>query len=320
MPPSKNKRKKKQKGAEQSGKKSRPSENLVESTEYPENKEQDTQPYASDEEQGGEFTLTQSAEFEINTQDIRSTNREHHQKVFDNLTKPQKELLVSTVTRYILFKGSKQEVIDLKKIKKEVLLVEPTLKPFVNVPVRVLLGQAQKVLVDVFGFELCPAPQKFIERHTSLRDQWFLVNQLSGGGHARDLLKPHSPKLRLLLLTVLALIFIERGPLNHARLEEKLEETDPGIVHDEEYGRIQLGMEVSKAIEQFVQQKYLERERVQDENTGEEITQYTMGVRTYTEIGKKQIVQFIFDILGETVDNSVLLGLSDDEDFADDVS
>mmetsp|Transcript_17001 Transcript_17001/g.27652 ORF Transcript_17001/g.27652 Transcript_17001/m.27652 type:complete len:304 (-) Transcript_17001:171-1082(-) len=267
------------------------------------------------DEEEEQFALTQT-QLEIQVTDISSTMKPTARHQFNALSDDEKHLVVSTVTRYILMKGSKTETIDLKKLKKEAF-TSPALQSYQGLSAKLLLGEAQRALRAVWGVELAQPAEKWFARHRSLRDQYFLVNALPGGAHAQDLHRADGRgRERLLLMTVLGFLVLGRGaPLPAPRLARQLEAVDPDVADDAAAAR-KIGLSVPDALLKFCRERYLVREVEQDPETGEEVTLYRLGPRVGkgAEMSKRQIMQFVFEVMGETPDESVLADLSDGDD------
>jgi len=259
----------------------------------------------------GSFSFSQS-EYIPDVQVISCTARDVGGE-FGRISSQEKAKLVSAVTRYILFKGSRQEMIDITKLTKDVF--GGALKEY-KVSKRFVLGEAQKILENICGFQLIQANDKFKKKQPGLKDQWFLVNTLSEEKHSRDVLAAHSSERRGLLMVVLAFTFMERpGAIQATKLMDRLAQIDQRVATNDNLARNKFGSTLQGCLDDFVKQKYLLHEAQEIESTGEKTNEYRLGPRAIAEVGKRQILHTIFEVLDETVDEALLLDLSDDESF-----
>ena len=101
-------------------------------------------------------------------------------------------------------------------------------------------------------------------------------------------------------------------------LYEKLHNTDPSIPKEKGAKKdavVPFGMteDVGAMLDKFVERDYLIKDKIKpdDDSSG---VYYTMGPRAALEIGRKQIITFTAEILGEQPDPSMLAELEADDE------
>jgi hypothetical protein len=76
---------------------------------------------------------------------------------------------------------------------------------------------------------------------------------------------------------------------------------------------------VKDALKTLVEQHYLGAAQKEDFNSdGDSITEYSMGTRSYLEIGRRVVIKFLCETLGQPIDPVALNEVTDAEDNSDD--
>ncbi|GAX19535.1 hypothetical protein FisN_19Hh112 [Fistulifera solaris] len=257
----------------------------------------------------------------LNTQEIHSVKAKERENL-NRLDETQREKAISDLTRLLLFKGLAGESLDRLKCAKEA-----------DLPPRITsaaFDEANKRLQNCFDFELKRIPawmENMKDLPQSKKDRYYLVNCLKEdetGEHSKALHSVHEDCSinKGLLMVILALCYCEGEPktdgsrwLRDDRLYELLHRLDENIPKEPPRGegsssaRSTSHPNVDAALVKFVHQDYLLCIKEKDP----ELTMYCLGPRAAMEIGRKQILYFCSQILGQDPDPSMLLELEQDE-------
>ena len=229
--------------------------------------------------------------------------------------------LISKMVRYLLFKGSKKLPILRSKLTAEVMGNYKKNKITVLV-----LAEAQKILRQVWGYDLvsAPRPSQTEDFKGQQKDMLFLV------------CKERSPsRSALLAVGVKDSENVERGFLMaifgimagapdwklketelfrylHA-LDEKIpqEPSNKKITVDGLYG------DVNDILEKFIKQGFLSRE-----NNAQDDRVFSLGPRALVDVGRNQILQFQADVCEDKngIDSQTLKDMQDNAQINDEES
>jgi len=148
---------------------------------------------------------------DTNTEQPAANIRESEQANFSKLLPPQKQKLISLLSRHILFKAFSGEPLDRVKLTKEAWEGQKVEDRVSNVA----LSQACQRIKDVWGVEVRRIPQ-YMESIKSLpnkyKDRLYVVNNVKDdnrGSHSRVLHGVHSDEAveKGLLMLVLAFVY-----------------------------------------------------------------------------------------------------------------
>eukprot|EP00632_Arachnochrysis_sp_CCMP2950_P008858 CAMPEP_0185706256 /NCGR_PEP_ID=MMETSP1164-20130828/21577_1 /TAXON_ID=1104430 /ORGANISM="Chrysoreinhardia sp, Strain CCMP2950" /LENGTH=388 /DNA_ID=CAMNT_0028373659 /DNA_START=17 /DNA_END=1183 /DNA_ORIENTATION=+ len=231
--------------------------------------------------------------------------------------------LVTKMTRYILMRGSKKLPILRNKLTDAVMGEYKKLRITTFV-----LGEAQKLLRQVWGLDLVPAPVKSANEafKGQQKDAMYLVysKEHRTPEHAA-LLLPDDDDAELADRGLLMFVFSCIASTHEWKLREKelfrlLNKIDAGIPADgplapasDKRNRVDGLGNIAELFDKYVHQGYLCKARdARDE------MQYELGPRAYVDVGRNQILQFQADALGQTLDVSILKEMQDNAKADDD--
>lgn len=259
----------------------------------------------------------------------------------EEMDRDARDKALLSLSRLILFKAFDHEPIDRLKAIKDAGIGSD----------RIASAAYQEVasrFKNVFGFELKQTPA-FMRKYKSLapkfKDRYYLVNtveDMDDGSHSRTIHSVHrTSKIEkgVLILTV-ALIFCKGEcradgsrhllardlyRLMHA-VDENIPEEPPAQgtarakVGTQRHTRLQGASSTPNfdvMLENFVHWDYLIKEVANEENylsgpVEEGDVLYSMGPRAALELGRRQIITFCAEILGEEPDPSMLKEIQDD--------
>lgn len=273
--------------------------------------------------------------------------RANERRNLEVMDRDAREKALLSLSRLILFKALDHEPIDrLKSIKDAGIAGD-----------KISSAAYQEVasrFKNVFGFELKQTPA-FMQKYKSLppkfKERYYVVNTVEDsddGSHSRSIHSIHkTSKIEkgVLILTV-ALIFCKGEcradgsrhilardlyRLMHA-VDDNIPEDPPAQgtarakVGMQRYSRLQ-GMSstpnLDVMLENFVHWDYLIKEKATDDNflsapVDEGDFLYSMGPRAALELGRRQIITFCAEILGEEPDPSMINEIQDDNTEGDD--
>lgn len=257
----------------------------------------------------------------------------------ENMGAEGKENIIRSLSRLILFKSLAGEPLD--RVKCWNAVKDATTDTRIATAV---FDEAAHNLSNVFGFELRRVP-KYMEQSKTLpkkfKDRFYVINEASeedekAGEHAQAIHSVHSESAveKGLLMVILALAFCKGDPkqdgsrwitdsdlyrLLHG-IDEAIPEEPPAAgnrkVSNTRYRNtgedgVSQTPDVDSLLETFVHLDYLLKEKAgQDDGPASQIVentfQYAMGPRAAMEIGKKQVVYFCAEVLGEEPDETMI--------------
>ena len=238
------------------------------------------------------------------------------------IEKDELNRLIQKMMRYLLFRGSKMQPIFKSKLNNDVMGAYKK-----NRITTFVLGEAQKCLREIWGYDLVPAPQKSRSEDFKgqMKDCFFLVRKQRSPDRADTLdctLMDDMEKAERGLLTM---IFGVVAAAQEWKLKEvdlyrslhsfddkiPLEPTTPAtakknVVPD-------LG-NIVELIDKFIKLGFIARDKnAQDDN------EITLGPRAYVDFGRNQILQFQSDALGhDSIDAAILKEMQDNAKLDDD--
>lgn len=257
------------------------------------------------------------------------------------------ETIITDLSRLLLFKAFSGEPIDRSKLAREAWGEKYKTDRVLGAA----LDRAKERLKNVWGFEIkgvpkCMANAKSLP--TKYKDRLYIVNDVDladeTGKHSKALHRVHTHSAAEKGLLMVTLSFIRcRGDvsdgmrwLNDATLYKLLHVLDENIPSQppstsSRQGRNDHGNtlefaadgstpNVDVALEKFVHLDYLLKRKEDKEGGGAAVTQsdqthflYAMGPRAGVEIGRKQIVYFCAEVLGEEPDPIMLKEIEDED-------
>jgi MAGE family len=163
-------------------------------------------------------------------------------------------------------------------------------------------------------------------------DSYYLLNTLTQPAHAKDALhEGDASAARGLLMLTLGLIYCQPG-------KTIAEDVLLGLLHDLDdriplYADLGAGTgrgkaggsktprdvvnglgSVKEVLKNLVEQHYLTAAQKEDFNSdGDSITEYSMGTRSYLEVGRRVVIKFLCETLGQAVDPVAMGEVTDEE-------
>lgn len=277
------------------------------------------------------LTLTQQCEPEKSQSFPQAKANERHN--LESMTEDQRTQVICDTSRLVLFKGlAGDEPIDRLKCIKQV----PSM---VNSNARItsaVWNEVQTNLRNVFGFELVKPPQYMMTGlPKKYDDRFFLKNAIvddEAGEHSKAIhsIHPDASLEKGLLMVVLAFVFCKGGPrpgspssmrwisdIDLYRLLHGLDETlpkDPPKQRSSTSSRMTTTAngtpKADVLLEKFCSMDYLIKDKDKDTD---DLFLYTMGPRAALEVGRRQVIYFCSEILGEQPDPTMLQELEDEE-------
>ena len=273
---------------------------------------------------------SQAPEMSQNIHIARATEKSK----FLELNEPVREKHIVDLTRLILGKALAGDSIDRLKCAKEAGVAEAKVS-------NALFEEVNERLHNCFAFELKRVPawmekQKLLPK--AYKDRYYLINSINdeSGAHSKAIHNVHTSSSveKGLLMVVLALSYCKGEPLADGsrwildtdlyKLLHKLDDTLPaeplGVKRTSRAATTTSDNDtpdVDALMEVFVQRDYLLREKTNETlaNLHQQATDtsffYAMGPRATMEIGRKQIIYFCAEVLGEDPDPTMLKELED---------
>jgi hypothetical protein len=282
----------------------------------------------------GVFTFTQQGEPE-KSQSFPTVKDSERENLMEKMTPEQRQKIIVDTSRLVLFKALAGEPIDrLKCVKMAGLHASTRITSAV-------WEQVQTNLRNVFGLDLVKPP-RFMVLPKKYDDRYYCVNSIpedEEGQHSKAIHSVHNNAAieKGLLMVILAFCFCKGIPrpgspatmrwiadidlyrLLHS-LDDNLPEDPPSAserkVHASQSNRTVVDgitPKVDLLMEKFVALDYLLKLKVDDNPGVENTTIYSMGPRAALEVGRRQIIYFCSEILGEMPDPTMLQELDDAE-------
>ncbi len=246
-----------------------------------------------------------------------------------------------SLSRLILFKSLDREPIDRLKTVKDAGIAGDKISS-------AAYQEVASRFKNVFGFELKQTPlfmQKYKNLPPKFKDRYYVVNTVEDsedGFHSRTIHSIHKTSKieKGVLILAVALIFCKgecrADGSRHIlardlyRLMHAVDENIPEDPPVQGTARAKVGMQrhnrlqgvsctpnLDVMLENFVQWDYLIKEKATDDNflsapvdDGDFL--YSMGPRAALELGRRQIITFCAEILGEEPDPSMMKEIQDD--------
>jgi MAGE family len=163
-------------------------------------------------------------------------------------------------------------------------------------------------------------------------DNYYLLNTLTQPDHAKDALhEGDASAARGLLMLTLGLIYCQPGKtIAEDVLLTLLHALDDRIPLYADLGGATRGKaggskgaprdvvnglgSVKEVLKTLVEQHYLGANQKEDFNSdGDSITEYSMGTRSYLEVGRRVVIKFMCETLGQAVDPVAMAEVTDAE-------
>lgn len=279
------------------------------------------------------LTFTQQCDPE-KSQSFPVAKESERQNLMERITPDQRQKIIVDLSRLVLFRAFAGEPIDRLKCTKMA-----GIPPSSRVSTAVW-EQVQSNLQNVFGLDLVKPPQ-FMTLPKKYDDRYYCVNSIpedEEGRHSKAIHSVHSDSAveKGLLMVILALCFCKGNPrpgspatmrwitdLDLYRLLHTLDENlpqDPPSVTNRKLLPSQgitsadgTTPNVDFLMEKFVAMDYLVKIKADDTSETDDVAMYTMGPRAALEVGRRQIIFFCSEILGEAPDPTMLQELEDSE-------
>lgn len=267
----------------------------------------------------------------------------------DNMDQSDKNKALTSLARHILFKALDREPIDRLKAIKDAGLSEARIS-------NAAYQDVAKRFENVFGFSLKQTPP-FMHKYKGFphkfKDRYYLVNNVGDtvdGSHSKSIHSVHPAATieKGVLILVVALIFCHgESRADGSRhilgrdLYTLMHEVDENIPEDPPaQGTVRANAaaagnsrhnvlqgnsttpNLDVMIENFVTWDYLIKDKATEENFFSQPLQdgdviYSMGPRAALELGRKQIISFCAEVLGEEPDPTMLAEIEDDNNVVD---
>uniref|UniRef100_A0A7S2WVH9 MAGE domain-containing protein n=1 Tax=Rhizochromulina marina TaxID=1034831 RepID=A0A7S2WVH9_9STRA len=216
----------------------------------------------------------------------------------------EEKMLVSKMSRYVLMKGSHLEPIQTSKLNEEVLGAKYRKKRNLA---RQILARAAAHVNKTFGYRLLRVPETRFPQ-PRFKDCYFLVNGIQDGPLRTALGREQHPAMKGLLMVVFAAIYASNHNSQNNRTTEThlvayLDKIDTmsKAVRQQLFGH----QNWSDVLATLCRQHYLLK-TMQKDPEGNTLNVLELGPRAFLEVGRKQIVYFIHEAVGEDVDRVVL--------------
>jgi hypothetical protein len=286
--------------------------------------EETTAPQDGDDDDGDDLVgetaaLTFTSHPPEMTQDIAEV-KDSDRRNLTNLTEAQREKAVMDLSRLILFKALAGESIDRAKCIKEAKLGDARITTAV-------FEEATIRLKNCFGFEVKRMPawmEKWKTISKTLKDRYYVINAVPDetGKYSKALhaYKKDAAIEKGFIMVVLALCYCKGKSRNDGsrwitdtdlytllhRLDDSMPETPPA--QGSKRGASQPAVSESTPnidvlLPKLVQRDYLLKEKNEEEGEG---FLYCMGPRSVIEVGRRQVLTFCSEILGEDIDPTML--------------
>lgn len=265
----------------------------------------------------------------------------------ENMDRHSRDKALTTLSRLILFKALDREPIDRLKAIKDAGLANAKIST-------AAYQEVASRFSNVFGFELKQTPNFMRKSKTlpkRFMERYYLINTIQDnddGSHSRAIHSIHkvSKIERGVLILTVALIFCKGESRSDGsrhllardlyRLMHKVDENIPEeppaqgtarskFTNANKHQRLQGNPSETSTpnfdcmLEHFVAADYLIREKAHEDNFLSQAVEegdviYSMGPRAALELGRKQIITFCAEILGEEPDPSMLKEIEGDDD------
>lgn len=235
---------------------------------------------ASSKSQSQVLPLDLESEDEDGDEDKEYNTQDMHSQV-SALSASDIKRLANITVHYILTVNQKYAPIKRIDIIKNILKRENA-RLFKQV-----IGEAKKILNDVFGFELLHLEKK--------KTMYILINNMVSKEESHLELSVQENQKRGLLFVILAVIFMNNNTITEGVLNNFLKRL--GIDYDSRVHHEVFG-DVRKLITQeFVRQQYLDMEKVAGSDPL--VYQFQAGERALVEISKRDVLDFVCHIYDE---------------------
>jgi len=223
---------------------------------------------------------------------------ERERKNAEKLPTDELETLICRSTRYLMLKALNQEPIDKTKLISEVLTNYKKLRI-----TSYILHVARERLRKQFGIELVKAPESRFPRGMH-KNALYAVNTIRAPDHCVELNDNEEAPSRGLLMVTLSFIWCNNHKISEKQLLEQIARLDDRAPVNRADDRHPLN-DVGRLLENFRNQHYLIRTKTEDAHH-DPVFMFEIGPRAYVEIGRKQIVTFIAECQGQSVDKALL--------------
>lgn len=279
-----------------------------------------------DDGSSGGLIMTFTSQAPEMTQEIADV-KDSDRRNLGNLTNAQREKAVMDLSRLVLFKALAGESIDRAKCIKEAKLGEARISTAV-------FEEATIRLRNCFGFEVKRMPawmEKWKAVPKALKERYYVVNSVPDetGKYSQHLhaLNKDAAVEKGFIMVVLALCYCKGKSRNDGsrwitdtdlyqlmnRLDDSMPEAPPAP--GSKRGLSQLAVSESTPnidvlLQKLVHRDYLMKEKNEEEGEG---FLYCIGPRSVIEVGRRQVLTFCSEILGEDIDPTMLAELEAQE-------
>ncbi|KAG5192663.1 protein-L-isoaspartate O-methyltransferase-domain-containing protein [Tribonema minus] len=280
-----------------------------------------------DDEVEEELSMFTQAEPEKFTYKNRVKCTDQSRQAAGKQRREELDALVRRMARFLLLKGVRREPVPRGKCVADVMGAHKRTKVTAFV-----LREASELLERTFGYRVAMTPQAFDDARRKpwySKETFYVVNALARADHQKLLGRAPSCDAALLgfLMVTLGVIYCQQSksvtePALRAALhafDDRIAKTAPDAGARGASGNdLVPGVgPFREALRTFVSQHYLLETKEEVGGGGETITEYSMGPRAYLEIGRPQLIKFLYETRQLPLDRSLLAELSDD-DLAED--
>lgn len=270
-----------------------------------------TEDEGNNEEEGDQWKFTQTQPESCLLDEDCTPSSDSRSKA-TGIAEDEHRSLVAKMARYIVFKGGACEPILASKLNEEVMGEYKKTRGLG----KQVLAEAAKVVRNTFGLKLVRAPRRNFEQ-AKYKDSFYLINDITNPNFRGDMLESVNPALRGLLMAVVSLVYCSNhGTVSHKmpepQLVQHLDKLDP---NSSRAARERLfGCEDWETVlDLLCKQHYLHKEKESDNEGSAAVSVLGLGPRAFVELGRKQILFFTHEAVGQAVDQALLDEIAQDD-------
>ncbi|CAM9510306.1 unnamed protein product [Pylaiella littoralis] len=259
-----------------------------------------------------------SREVQIEAKDEKNANE---------LSSSERKDLVKKMMRYLLIKGFNQEPVTKKEMMDTVLGQKYRGKRVL----KYVLTKADQQLKDAVGFRVKTVSSN-AECH--VKDTYYVINVLNNTQHSKEILRGRGRAGRGLLMLILSVIHCHSDKAvceDHLfkKLHDHVDQRVPEKPWQDNASKTKIrahidGLgDIHDHLAALVKQHYLVKKTLQRptaDGSHETIPVYSMGARSILEIGSRQLLELMAQVLDTTVDPSDMVELQGDSQEAQGLS
>mmetsp|Transcript_1640 Transcript_1640/g.4888 ORF Transcript_1640/g.4888 Transcript_1640/m.4888 type:complete len:273 (+) Transcript_1640:331-1149(+) len=221
------------------------------------------------------------------------------------------------MTRYVLFKGSKKVPVFKSKLTGDVASAYKK-----NRVTTFCLAEAQKILRQVWGYDIVPAPRKSPKEDFkgNVKDALFVVNRSAESPTLTHFTERECKERGFLMVVFSCIASSQEWKIKETELFKHLHALDdkfPLETASPSSAKRNFVQDLGNVVDlfdTFIKQGYLTKDR-----NAQDDLEYALGPRAYVDVGRNQILQFQADALGhDSVDPTMLKEMQDNAKLDDD--